>query len=742
MIRRAVLGLLCACWPLALAGQSAVNPTQRAESLGLSGRPWHAAETLLDAAARSPRQDPAFIVQGARAELQARRYDRARSLLVGQPWLQDYGRGEALALLGEAEWRLGQPELAALHFVAARERAPEKSAAAALLAVHAAIAYEAAHLPDSAARYYAAARGGGTLGSIDAWLRLRTARVLRDTAAAWRLLAGLPSPVAREAEAARAAALLLAGDSGVARTAYEEAGKSLAAARLALATGDSAAARMLVYQLMARAPQSDDAAAAVALAHGPLPPRLSAERVALARVLRGHGAPDEARQLITRALADGDSSGETLLLAGELLTTAGRYADAATTYQAAARDTSVAALALYRRGRVLVRLGDPGAAQALTGFAETYPADTAAPTALYLVGDYLLDHGDSSSGGRWLGELLRRYPADSRSSLARFRLAAIAVHAGALDSAVQLYGAEIAVGGVQRSAARFWTGRIAQQRGDSAAADSLWRLLAREDSLGYYGVRARAMARLQPLTITLDSARPTPAADSGLARVDTLLLAGLDTEADLEVRALSGRAFALFDDLLAWSVGLSVRGWGSVGVRMGWTAAQRVGNDARVLRAIYPWPRRGAVEGEAREFGVDPLLFAGLVRQESTFDLEALSRAGARGLAQLMPVTAAQAARGLDVTLYPEWLTVPDLNLHLGASHLGMLLKRYRGRVEVAVAAYNAGTAPVDRWIARPGADDPDQFIELIPYPETRSYVRSVLRNRAIYRALYGSASN
>ena len=741
MSRRAVLTLLGACWPLALAGQNAVNSSQRAESLWLSGRPWHAAETLLDAAARSPRQDPAFIVQGARAELQARRYDRARSLLIGQPWLQDYGHGQALALLGEAEWRLGQVDLAAAHFVAARERAGDKGAAAALLAVHAALAFEAAHLPDSAARYYAAARGG-TLGSIDTWLRLRAARVQRDTLVAWRLLAGLPPTAGREVEAARAATLLLVGDSSAARSAFDEAGKSLIAARLALATGDSATARAELYQLFSRAPQSDDAAAGVPLAHGPLPPRIAAERVALARVVRGHGDPDEARRLVTRALADGDSSGETLVLAGELLTTAGRYVDAAAAYQAAARDTAAAALALYRRGRVLVRLGDPGAQQALVGFAETYRADTAAPTALYLVGDFLIDHGDSSGGERWLGELLRRYPADSRASLARFRLAAIALHAGTVDSAVQLYNAEIGVGGVQRTAARYWVGRIAQQRGDSAGADSIWRLLAREDSLGYYGVRARTVSRMAPLTISPDSARPTPAADSGLARIDTLLLAGLDTEADLEVRALSGRGFPALDDLLAWSVGLSTRGWGSVGVRLGWTAAQRSGNDARVLRAIFPWPRRGAVEAEAREFGVDPVLFAGLVRQESTFDLEALSRAGARGLAQLMPVTAAQAARGLDVTFYPEWLTVPDLNLHLGASHLGMLLRRYHGRVEAAIAAYNAGIGPIDRWIARPGADDPDQFIEQIPYPETRAYVRSVLRNRAIYRALYGSASN
>jgi soluble lytic murein transglycosylase len=216
----------------------------------------------------------------------------------------------------------------------------------------------------------------------------------------------------------------------------------------------------------------------------------------------------------------------------------------------------------------------------------------------------------------------------------------------------------------------------------------------------------------------------------------------LDAEAGLEVRALLARPPQALADLLGWSAGLSAHGWGSAAVRLGWVAAPRAPNDARVLRAIYPWPRRMALEAEAREFGVDPLLLAAIVRQESVFDLEAQSRAGARGLAQLMPGTAAQAARGLDVTLYPEWLTLPDLNLHLGASHFAALLRRFEGRVEVAVAAYNAGAAPVRRWLARPGAEDPDQFIEQIPFQETRGYVRAVLRNRELYRALYAPADH
>jgi soluble lytic murein transglycosylase len=386
---------------------------------------------------------------------------------------------------------------------------------------------------------------------------------------------------------------------------------------------------------------------------------------------------------------------------------------------------------------VLLRLADPGAAEALAGFAQTYPADTAAPTALYLLGDNLADRGDAAGAERWLAELTRRYPVDARSSLARFRLAAAARRRGASDSAARLYAAEITVGGVQRAAARYWLARMARERGDTTTADSLWRALVREDSIGYYGVRARSIGGQPPLRLAPDSASPTAAADSGLARLDTLLLAGLDTEAALEVRALLTHAPASVDELLAWSVGLSGRGWGPAAVRLGWQAAPRAPNDARVLRAIFPWPRRAALEAEAREFAVDPALFAAVVRQESTFDSEALSRAGARGLTQLMPGTAAQAARGLDVSLAPEWLTVPDLNLHLGASHLAGLLRRFHGRVEVALAAYNAGAAPVVRWLTRPGAEDPDQFVEQIPFQETRGYVRSVLRNREVYRALY-----
>ena len=744
MRRGAALGIAALVGASVLTAQEVVRPpadhtaTYRADSLRLSGRPWHAAETLLAAARRDPNPNAFLIVEGAKAEVLAKRYERARTLLVAQPWLPDYLDGEALAVLAQAEFGVGRFADAAAHFEMARARAPH--ARASLLAVRAGVAYDAAGQADSAAAAFATAREGGKLAAIDAWLRVRQARVTSDTGAARQLLADVPPPAVRGVPIAWARSVLLAGDTMRALEAFTAAGKGLDAARLALAVGDSARARTALYGLLSREPLSDDGAAGVALALGPLPPRDPAEHVALARALNRRNTARDARIHVEHALRRGDSSAATLLLYGELLVSTGRLRDAVRAYGAATRDSALGTLAIYRRARVLVRLGDPAAVTALSAFAQNYPSDSAAPGALYILADMLDGRDDWPRAARWYGELITRHPTDARASLARFRLAARAESAGQPDSAAGLYQSEIDAAGPQRTAARFWLGKMAQVRGDSGKARGIWLALAREDSLGYYGMRARQEAGLGPLSFVAPQSAPAPAPAAvvvGLARIDTLLLAGLDSEAQAEVRVVLARPPQDLNALLAWSEGLGVRGYGPAAVRLGWQAALQAPGETRVLRAIFPWPNRAAVEAEADEFGVDALLLAALVRQESVFDVEALSPAGARGLAQLLPSTAALMARGLDVAFYPEWITVPDLNLHLGAAHLAELIRRF-GRVDAALAAYNAGPSPVRRWLARAGAADPDRFIELIPYPETRGYVRSLLRNRELYRALYG----
>src|SRR5947209_2249900 len=153
---------------------------------------------------------------------------------------------------------------------------------------------------------------------------------------------------------------------------------------------------------------------------------------------------------------------------------------------------------------------------------------------------------DWAGASRWYGELIGRYAADLRASLARFRLAAHAETIGRWDSAAALYQTEIEApgSGAQRIAARFWLGKMALARGDSAAARTIWLALAREDSLGYYGMRARRETGLPPLAFvpTTRPAAPPPApVAAGLARIDTLLLAGLDSEAQAQVRDVLAR---------------------------------------------------------------------------------------------------------------------------------------------------------------------------------------------------------
>jgi len=732
--RAARLALLSVALVHTARAQDPPDIARSIDDLREAGRPWHAAE-LADGRGASD-TEPRMVMAEAAGAFAAHQYERARALLSGRSWL-DADEGAGRAVLGEAEAALGLWDAAVSDLEAARRAA--RPPVAWLLAVRVGAAFEALGARDSAARAYAAARG---LTGIGDWLRVREARVTGDTTRAFALLAGLKAAAARAVPVARAEALLAAGDTALAIPAFAAAGRPLDVGELALATGDSTVAREAIYGIMAHAPESDPADVAAGWALARLPPRTAAERVALARALKGHGAPSDGLREVERAVLGGDSSGATRELLGDLCVATGRARAGIRAYAAAAADSTVAPAALYARARALLRLRDPAATAELAAFASRYPADTAAPAALFLVGETAVEQGDWTAARRSFGDLVTRYPTDLRASRARFRLAAEAVRRGRPDSAVALYEQEVAAPGPQRQAARYWLGRLAVGRGDSVAARDLWSALARDDSLGYYGLRARSAAGLPALHVTPGSLTPPAGANSGLATLDTLALAGLDSEAALEVETLVSDPPADADALLVWSTGLAARGWGPAAVRLAWLAAQRAPGDPRVLGAIFPWPNRTALEAEAREFGLDPLLLAALVRQESVFNPEARSTAGARGLAQLLPSTAAATARALDIPFEPAWITVPDLNLHLGAAHLASLLRRFGGRVDAAVAAYDAGAPPVERWLARPDAQDPDHFIELIPYEETRGYTRAVLRNWTIYRALYAATTD
>lgn len=155
---------------------------------------------------------------------------------------------------------------------------------------------------------------------------------------------------------------------------------------------------------------------------------------------------------------------------------------------------------------------------------------------------------------------------------------------------------------------------------------------------------------------------------------------------------------------------------------------------------FFPLAYADTIQEISQTHDIDPYFVKGLIRQESLFEAEALSFAGARGLMQIMPATG-KSLYGSDKHKKPfdkELLFEPDLNIKLGIKYLSQLNKRFGKNDTHILISYNAGPHVLKKWLKRfSKIDDPDVFIESIPYPETRRYVKHVLRNHGVYKLLY-----
>ena len=159
---------------------------------------------------------------------------------------------------------------------------------------------------------------------------------------------------------------------------------------------------------------------------------------------------------------------------------------------------------------------------------------------------------------------------------------------------------------------------------------------------------------------------------------------------------------------------------------------------AAYWQLVFPRPYWPQLEADAKANGLDPYLVASLIRQESEFNPQAVSRANAYGLMQLLPSTGKSIARKEGNKHFTTAdLLDPTTNLHLGTIDLRHSIDRYNGQVEYALAAYNAGDSPVHQWMSTNNYKDIAEWVESIPYTETREYVQGILRNREVYRAVY-----
>jgi soluble lytic murein transglycosylase len=287
-----------------------------------------------------------------------------------------------------------------------------------------------------------------------------------------------------------------------------------------------------------------------------------------------------------------------------------------------------------------------------------------------------------------------------------------------------------------RERALYWLGRTHQADGRAGAARDTLLRVRREFPFGYYGVLARQELNMpdeplpqpqQPLTELL----PLP---DGYERVKLLISLGLTSEAGRELaarkkngkgRPQSGLA-RLYLEMDDYSGALNL-------YRSDMPGSVRREN-LPVWGVLYPLAFREYVAQAPQ--GVPESLVYAVMRAESTYQPAAVSPVGARGLMQLMPATAAAIVKN-GKSFNADQLFSPELNIRCGTRHLKDLLDRYDGDTIAVIAAYNAGAHNVDRWRKTFPSRRGDEFIESIPFGETREYVKKVLATADLYRRLY-----
>jgi len=286
---------------------------------------------------------------------------------------------------------------------------------------------------------------------------------------------------------------------------------------------------------------------------------------------------------------------------------------------------------------------------------------------------------------------------------------------------------------ISRARGAYWAGRAAETAGREREAVEWYERAARHGFTFYGQLAAHALDRTPTLTL---GPQPTPAQLAGilkrpLGRAATMLaLIDRPEEAEDFLRTLGVTLDGAGDRIAA------IRHAREIGLPGLSVALARFAAAKGVVSLPDAFPVTGLVDPGQPERA----LVHAVIRQESLFDPDAISRAGARGMMQILPATAEQEARRQGIAFSrTRLLTDPDYNIRLGRGYLQSLIERYDGSYTLAIAAYNAGPGRVDRWIEsfgdpRTAEVDPVDWIEMVPFSETRNYVQRVLEGLTVYR--------
>jgi soluble lytic murein transglycosylase len=385
--------------------------------------------------------------------------------------------------------------------------------------------------------------------------------------------------------------------------------------------------------------------------------------------------------------------------------------------------------------------------------------------ALLSAGNMYLLKRDYDHAIDYFRELQQRFPKGTRASYAHWKAAWLNFRQGRTEDARKGFENQIALypDSAEVPAALYWRARLAEEENNPGMARAFYQKIGDRFHNYYYAEFARQRLKtLRPNDAgqdavhypLLDHVGPLPAStkiaeseppDDNL-RVARARLLSNGALADMAVRELQAAATQeggswappemarVYQDGGRYDRGIEIM------KRMtpNYFAVSIPDLPRGYWEALFPKAYWSDLRKYSQLNGLDPFLVASLIRQESEFNAGAISRANAVGLMQLLPKTGKTVAKQVKLKGYnaPQLYT-PAVNLQLGTRYFKDMVDKYNGQFEYALAAYNAGSDRVADWLGEGHYRDPQEFVESIPFTETREYVQAILRNANVYRQLY-----
>ena len=391
-----------------------------------------------------------------------------------------------------------------------------------------------------------------------------------------------------------------------------------------------------------------------------------------------------------------------------------------------------------------------------------YPTAARAPEALFLAGWLEFNMGHYRRALPHLRRVLRRYHRSRWASSALWFLGLSHFLLGEHKQAARRFASLAEHHGWSHGGkGSYWLGRARQQRGDKRGAIKAYRATVRRFPLSWYALLARARGKQLGGHIGVFGGKPrrgrvrsiAPAGggrrveDGALLLADELLAAGMTVEAGTELRrrersylrrhrsaagmtALLSRYRRAHNFNRPWMIALVYGGKAAL------RAAPR-GVAKRWWRHAYPLAYHDLVERWRHEGDNPKYYLYAIMRRESGFDRHNLSYADAIGLLQMIPPTTRKVAAEIGIAYSRDKLYDPAINIRTASWYIGRLFAKFRKQVPVAAASYNAGPGPVMRWLDNNGKRPIDEYVELIPYRQTREYGKMVTADYARYLYLY-----